>query len=107
MTSAFGRFASGHDFERSLREMRAVESPLNPSAFRDGAIAASLLHTGHPVQAERKLDAATRREPDNAEFWYGLTRIQLGRRRLRAARVSYARARSLDPHLPAELPAPL
>jgi hypothetical protein len=101
-------FSQRHgDFAGALRHVRASESPLNPSILRDTAESASLLHTGHPVAAERVMLNAARRRPFDVFQWFVLTRVQLGRGRDAAARASWARARRLDPHLPVGLPAAL
>jgi Flp pilus assembly protein TadD len=102
--AAYG-FARSGDFPRVLRDLRASDSPLNPSNYRDQGIAVTLLHMGRPAAAERAMARAVENEPENALVWAQLTRIQLTRGRLAAARASWARARRLDPHLPASLPA--
>lgn len=102
--AAFG-FVSSGDFQRVLRDLRESDSALNPSNYRDQGIAITLLHMGRPAAAERFMARVARAEPQNALVWVPLTRIQVTRGRLAAARVSWAHARRLDPHLPVSLPA--
>ena len=104
---AFTTLGKTADWDRALGEARASESALNPSAARDGAIAFALIGAGRPAEAERVAAAAARREPKNAAAWEQLTRIQVTRGRLAGARASWARARRLNPHASAALPAPL
>jgi hypothetical protein len=101
---AFGQFQAHPDFGRGLRDLRASQSSLNPNLFRDVGLAYSLLALHHPLAAERTIAAAARREPRDVRGWIGLTRIQVSRSRLAAARVSWERARGVDPHLQRELP---
>jgi cytochrome c-type biogenesis protein CcmH/NrfG len=101
--AAYG-IVNTRDFPRSLRDLRAAESSLNPSIYRDQAIAVSLLHLRHPVAAERWIRGAAHEQPRSAAEWVALTRVQVTRGRTAAARVSWAHARRLDPHLPAALP---
>jgi predicted Zn-dependent protease len=101
---ALAEFGRTRNFNRALRELRASQSALNPQVGRDVGIAYAQLATGHPAQAERAIAAATRREPGNTRAWIELTRIQLARGRLTAARASWARARQLDPHVQRALP---
>src|SRR4051794_33547103 len=70
------------DFHVSLRDLRASESPLNPSQVRDAAQAVGLLHTGRPAAAERILARSARDHPYDAETWVALARLQLARRRV-------------------------
>jgi predicted Zn-dependent protease len=95
------------DFAGALRQVRASESALNPSLVRDIAESLSLLHTGHPARAEHFIANAVRARPFDVSRWFVLTRVQLGRGRVAAARASWARARRLDPALPRQLPSPL
>jgi predicted Zn-dependent protease len=101
---AANRFISSGDFAHVLRDLRASDSPLNPSNYRDQGIAITLLHMGRPATAERVMARIARAEPQNAIVWVPLTRIQVARGRLAAARRSWAHARRLDPQLPAPLP---
>ena len=94
------------DFRATLPRLRASDSPFNPTQVRDATEAISLLHTGRPAAAERKLARSARDHPYDAETWVALARVQVARRRPAAARVTWAHARRLDPHLPAALPAP-
>jgi cytochrome c-type biogenesis protein CcmH/NrfG len=103
--AAYGFVASG-DFPRVLRDLRASDSALNPSNYRDQGIAITLLHMGRRAAAERAMARAADAEPQNAFLWVVLTRIRVTRGRLAAARASWAHVRRLDPHLPARLPAP-
>jgi cytochrome c-type biogenesis protein CcmH/NrfG len=100
------RFQATGDFQRVLRDLRGSDSSLNPSNYRDQGIAVALLHTRRPVAAERVMARAAHAEPQNVFAWVPLARIQVARGRLAAARASWAHARRLDPHLPAQLPAP-
>jgi predicted Zn-dependent protease len=93
------------DWSRTVRELRASDSGLNPTAAREGAIAIALLGSARPQAAERVVADAARREPGNAQAWVALTQVQVSRGRTVAARVSWAHARRLDPHLRAALPA--
>ena len=106
LKDAFTTVGRTNNFARALREFRASNSVLDPNSYRDGGIAVALLHSGHPVQAERTMADAARREPDNYQAWYVLTRIQVARGRLAAARASYAQVRRLDPHALPQLPPP-
>ena len=94
------------DFPRALRDLQATRSALNPSTPRDTGVALLLVHTGRPAAAERSMTRAVAAEPQNALAWVTLTQIRVARGRLAAARASWARARRLDPHLPARLPGP-
>ena len=100
----FRTFEAHPNVAHSLSQLRASDWALNPSVYRDEAIADGLLHTGRPAKAERYMVASVRRQPGNVLAWYALARIQVARGRLAAARASYARARSLNPHLPPGLP---
>jgi cytochrome c-type biogenesis protein CcmH/NrfG len=106
LTQAIETFGVTKDFARALRDIRASDSALNPNVFRDAGIARSLLHTGHPLAAERTIARVTRDQPGNVVAWVSLTRIQLARGRMAAARASWARVRRLNPHAPVELPPP-
>jgi predicted Zn-dependent protease len=94
------------DFARTLRELRDSDSALNPSNYRQQGIAVAMLHVGRRAEAERTIVRAARAQPQNAFLWVQLTRIQVARGRLAAARASWAHARRLDPHLPEPLPTP-
>jgi cytochrome c-type biogenesis protein CcmH/NrfG len=106
LTDAINAFGATDDSARALRAIRASDSALNPNVFRDAGIARSLLLTGHPVEAERSIAAVTRDQPWNVVAWASLTRIQVARGRLAAARASWARVHRLNPHAPASLPPP-
>ena len=92
------------DFARALRDLRDSDSALNPSNYRDLGISAALLHLGRPAQAERLIAQVTREHPQNVVAWNTLTRVQIARGRLVAARRSWYHVRRLDPHRPAALP---
>jgi|SRR5437588_12093111 len=85
---------------RAVRKLRASASSLNPSALRDVVLAACLLRTGHPAEADRTIARAAAREPANARLWAQLALFQAERGQNGAAQVSYAHARRLDPRLP-------
>jgi hypothetical protein len=95
------------DWSRTVRELRASDSALNPTAAREGAIAIALLGSSRPRAAERVAADAARREPGNAQAWVALAKVQISRGRTAAARASWAHAQRLDPHLPAALPGTL
>jgi Flp pilus assembly protein TadD len=103
--NAFDTLYQTADWGPTLRALRASDSALNPTAAREGAIAIALLGSGRPAEAERVVAVAARREPGNAQAWVALAQVQVSRGRAPAARVSWARARRLDPHLPPGLPA--
>jgi predicted Zn-dependent protease len=103
---ATSRFVAGGGPARLLRDMRASESPFNPSNYRDQGIAIGLLHTGHPAAAERFLAREARAQPRNEFIWVPLARVQLARGRRAAALRSWEHARRIDPHLPARLFSP-
>lgn len=107
LARAFADFQRRQDFRRALHDLRVSDSPLNPNVYRDIGIAYSLLATGHPAAAERLMAAAAQRESRDVRGWIELGRLQVTRGRLQAARVSWARARSVDPHLQRELPRPV
>ncbi|TMK62617.1 MAG: hypothetical protein E6G53_13180 [Actinobacteria bacterium] len=104
LREAFLGLEQHQDYARALRDFRASRSPLDPSWFRDTSIAVGLLHTGHPARAEAAIVKAVRREPLNAVVWVALTRLQVARKQVGAARVSWERARRLNPHIPRALP---
>ena len=106
LKDAFVEFDSAPNFARALRDMRASDSPLDPSTLRKTVIAVGLLRTGRPAEAEGVMANAVRREPENAAMWVTLARVQLTRGRPAAARASYAHSRRLNPHVPRRLPPP-
>ena len=106
LKDAFDGVVAKRPFTTTLRALRDSDSPFNPSNFRDTGIAVSLQRLGRGAEAEHAALLGVRREPRNINEWITLTRIQVARQRLTAARASYARARELDPHLPRGLPAP-
>ena len=81
--------------------------PLNPGAAREVALARLSYLRGDPQRAEELLAEATDLEPHNIRVWHLGTRIALGRRDRATAERRWARARELDPQLPAALPPPL
>jgi cytochrome c-type biogenesis protein CcmH/NrfG len=104
---ALDTFLHTGDNARVLREVRASDSPLDPTAYREANISVALMALGRRAEAERVATSLSRREPQNAQTWLTLARIQVTRGRTRAATASWARARRLDPHLRSELPPPL
>ena len=106
LKASFRNFSVRHDFARAAREIRASDSPLFPSVYRDVGISVSLLLTGHPVRAERIMASSAERSPGDVRTWITLARIQVTRGRLAAAHVSYERARDLNPILRPGLPPP-
>jgi predicted Zn-dependent protease len=100
-------FIATGNVARVLHDLRASDSPLNPSNYRDQGIAIALLHLGRPVAAERFVARVVREHPQNENAWVTLTRVQIARGRLAAARRSWERVRRLDPHRPAALPGPV
>jgi hypothetical protein len=105
LKTAFHNFLIKHDFARAAREIQASDSVLFPSVYRDVGVSVSLLLTGHPVRAERIMVRSAERSPGDVRTWVTLSRIQLTRGRVAAARVSYAKARKLNPILHPGLPA--
>jgi predicted Zn-dependent protease len=93
------------DFARVLRDLRRSDWALNPSNYRDQGISVAVLHLGRPAEAERLAAKVAREQPQNAFAWTTLTRVQVSRGRVAAARRSWRRVRRLDPHRPAALPA--
>jgi predicted Zn-dependent protease len=81
--------------------------PLNPGAAREVALARMSYLRGEPERAEEFLRQAADLEPHNIRVWHLGTRIALGRRDRATAERRWARARELDPQLPAALPPPL
>lgn len=104
LKDAFGSFLVTQDFHEALRRVRASDSVLFPSVYRDTGIAVSLLKTGHPAAGERVMAESARRSPGDVRTWVTLARIQITRGRLAAARRSTARARELNPALGKGLP---
>jgi predicted Zn-dependent protease len=99
LKDAFGHFLVTQDFHAALAQVRASDSALFPSVYRDVGIAVSLVKTGHPAEAERVMAESARRSPGDVRTWVTLSRIQVTRHRFAVARASYARARELDPVL--------
>jgi Flp pilus assembly protein TadD len=91
----------------ALRDLHSSDWVLNPNRQRDLFVALSELRQGRRAASESVLRAAVRAEPENAYLVLALARVQIARRELPAARVTYARARRLDPQLPHALPDPL
>jgi Flp pilus assembly protein TadD len=80
---------------------------LNPGAGRELAEAGLYLRSGRPGRAEERLREAADLEPESAQVWVVSTRVALALGRPDEARRRWARARRLDPRLPARLPPPL
>lgn len=78
--------------------------PLNPGAARELAMARLSYERGRPERAEELLREATDLEPDNIRVWHFGTRLALAREDRSEAERRWARARELDPRLPAALP---
>jgi predicted Zn-dependent protease len=106
MQAAYQRFLSEREFHGAVADLRASDSVLNPSVYRDFGIAISLVKTGRPAEGERVMARSARRQPNNVQPWRELARIQVVRGRLAAARASWAHLRRLNPNLPRELPPP-
>lgn len=81
--------------------------PLNPGAAREVALARLSYLRGEPDRAEELLQEAADLEPHNIRVWHLGTRIALARKDRATAERRWARARELDPQLPAALPPPL
>lgn len=81
--------------------------PLNPGAARELALARTNYGRGRPERAEELFADAAELEPKNIRVWYLRTRLARARGDDAAARRHWARARELDPLLPAALPPPL
>jgi tetratricopeptide (TPR) repeat protein len=88
------------EVERLFEDSR----PLNPGAARELAMARTNFERGRPARAEELLAEAADIEPKNVRVWYLRTRLARWRERDDEARLHWARARALDPTLPAELP---
>ena len=91
------------EVERLFEDSR----PLNPGAARELALARANHRAGRPERAEELLADAAELEPKNIRVWYLRARLALTRGDRPAARRHWARARALDPLLPAALPPPL
>lgn len=81
--------------------------PLNPGAARELTLARLHYERGDPGRAEEWLEKARELEPENIRVWYLGTRLALARQDRPEAERRWARARELDPTLPAALPPPL
>jgi predicted Zn-dependent protease len=81
--------------------------PLNPGAARELAMARTNYERGRPRRAEELLADAAELEPKNVRVWHLRARLARARGDEAAAREHWARARVLDPLLPAALPPPL
>ncbi|HEX8052611.1 MAG TPA: tetratricopeptide repeat protein [Thermoleophilaceae bacterium] len=81
--------------------------PLNPGAARELAMARTNYERGRPERAEELLADAAELEPKNLRVWHLRARLARARGDEAAASRYWARARALDPHLPAALPPPL
>jgi Flp pilus assembly protein TadD len=91
------------EVERRFEDSR----PLNPGAARELALARLHYEHGDPARAEELLAEAGELEPDNVRIWHFGARLALARDDRPEARRRWARARELDPQLPAALPPPL
>lgn len=91
------------EVERDLEGSR----PLNPGAARELTMARLHHERGDSARAEELLREATDIEPENIRIWYFGTRLALARGDRAEAERRWARARELDPTLPAPLPPPL
>jgi tetratricopeptide (TPR) repeat protein len=81
--------------------------PLNPGAARELAMARIHYEAGDVRRTEELLDDAERLEPDGVRLWFFRARLARAQGRDAEARRHWARARALDPLLPAALPPPL
>ena len=91
------------EVERLFEDSR----PLNPGAARELAMARTNFERGRPGRAEALLADAAELEPKNLRVWHLRARLARARGREAEARSHWARARALDPQLPAALPPPL
>ena len=91
------------EVERLFEDSR----PLNPGAARELAMARTNFERGRPERAEELLADAAELEPKNLRVWHLRARLARARGREQEARSHWARARALDPQLPAALPPPL
>jgi Flp pilus assembly protein TadD len=80
--------------------------PLNPDVEREVGQATALLELGEGARAEELIRDAARREPDNARIWAFWATLALALDKPADARRHWARARALNPRLPAEVPEP-
>ena len=106
LKDAFGHFLVTPDFHVALRQVRASDSVLFPSVYRDVGVAVSLVLTGRGAEGERVMAASAHRSPGDVRTWVTLARIQVTRHHFAAARRSYLRARELNPALRKGLPVP-
>jgi predicted Zn-dependent protease len=90
-----------------VEELFDDSRPLNPGAARELAMARANFEAGRPDRAEELLGEAADAEPENVRVWFLRTRLALRRGHPAEARRHWARARALDPQLPAALPPPL
>lgn len=96
--------------QRPLSEVERLfddSRPLNPGAARELAMARTNFERGRPDRAEELLAEAADLEPKNLRVWHLRARLARARGREDDARRHWARARTLDPQLPAALPPPL
>jgi Flp pilus assembly protein TadD len=78
--------------------------PLNPDAEREIGQATALFELGRRGEAVEVMREAARREPDNARVWVAMSNLMRGIGRPLESRRSWARARELNPRLPAWKP---
>jgi predicted Zn-dependent protease len=103
---AFSAAIGGRPLDE-VEDLFEESRPLNPGAARELAMARLSYDRGMPERAEELLAEAADLEPDNIRVWHFGTRLALARDDRPEAERRWARARELDPHLPAALPPPL
>jgi uncharacterized protein HemY len=91
------------EVERKFEDSR----PLNPGAARELALARLHAEHGDLGRAEELFGEAEELEPENIRVWHFGARLALARDDRPEAERRWARARELDPQLPAALPPPL
>lgn len=105
--SGFRQVGEGRSDPATARLLEGAKTPLNPNRAREFGLAAILLRRGRGAEAEALMVDLTRKEPDNAFAWFGLTRVRVARGRTAAARESWRRAAELDSQIDVErLPPP-
>jgi Flp pilus assembly protein TadD len=78
--------------------------PLNPDVEREIGQATALFELGRRARAVELMREAARREPENARVWVAMSNLMGALGRLPEAERSWARARELNPRLPAWTP---
>jgi hypothetical protein len=104
LDEAFGSVVKGKPRAATLRLAKGSQL-LHPDTRADIAKAVFALYRHDRLHSVEYARDATRREPENAVTWLTLWRIQNAVAQPAQARISYARARALDPLLPRR-PAP-